>query len=75
MLSNKLFEKVSTQDCNIMKDNINEYVRTESITSNNSKDLLEYCQNELLGNFNIEFLTISNEKEGTVNKNSISIIR
>ena len=71
----KLFEKVSTQDCNIMKDNINEYVRTESITFNNSKDLLEYCQNELLDNFNIDFLTISNEKEGTVNKNSISIIR
>lgn len=71
----KLFEKVSTQDCNIMKYNMNKYVSTKSITSNNPRDLLEYCQSELVGNFNIEFITISNEKEGTLNKNSISIIR
>lgn len=71
----KLFEKVSSQDSSIMRDNINEYVRTKNITSNNSKDLLEYCQSKLVGKFNIEFLTISNDREGTVNKNSINIIR
>ena len=71
----KLFEKVSTQDYNTMKTNLEEYVRIKNITSNNSKDLLEYCQSKLVGNYNTEFLTISNEKEGTVNKNSINIIR